>query len=259
MPRKELKNKPLVEAILEMKWTLLEKQTLGFQFDPHYHLLLGRFSERLQKDYQTHEPLPASQIPDNMAPHIVQHRFRVAANEWPLVQIGPGIMSLNDTIKYTWPDFQERCKKAVSQIFDAHPARNDFRIQDITLRYIDAVAFDYNTNNIIDFIGNKLKIKVAFPDNLFQDTKVKKDPSIYSWQASFQNEKPKGMVTLRFSTGQHDGTPSLVWETLVQSSGTNLPAMPDGFSQWLDDAHNVTDDWFFKLIEGELERRFSGE
>jgi uncharacterized protein (TIGR04255 family) len=35
--------------------------------------------------------------------------------------------------------------------------------------------------------------------------------------------------------------------------------MPNDFEKWLDAAHAVTDDWFFKLIDGELERRFSGD
>jgi uncharacterized protein (TIGR04255 family) len=35
--------------------------------------------------------------------------------------------------------------------------------------------------------------------------------------------------------------------------------MPKGFANWIDAAHAITDDWFFKLIEGELERRFSGD
>jgi hypothetical protein len=43
------------------------------------------------------------------------------------------------------------------------------------------------------------------------------------------------------------------------SAGDDLPAMPDGFPAWLDSAHNITSDWFFKLIEGELEKRFDGE
>ncbi|WP_242529248.1 hypothetical protein [Methylacidimicrobium sp. B4] len=48
------------------------------------------------------------------------------------------------------------------------------------------------------------------------------------------------------------------------ASGTDgrrdrTPSIPDGFSRWLDKAHDLTDDWFFKLIEGELESTFSAE
>lgn len=259
MPRKDLKNKPLVEAILEFRWVLSAQQGPGIQTDPHYRLLLGRFSERAQTDYPFHEPLPTSQIPDGMVAHIVQHRFRVSEGAWPLVQIGPGIITVNDTAGYTWTDFQKRCERAVSQLFDAHPARADFRVQDLTLRYIDAVAFDFNTESIFAFLQGKMKTTVALPDSLFNDTKVRQNPSAFNWQASFIHDDPGGIVTIRFATGQRENTPSLIWETLVQSTGEHLPTLPDQFAQWLDAAHDITDDWFFKLIEGELERRFSGD
>ena len=52
---------------------------------------------------------------------------------------------------------------------------------------------------------------------------------------------------------------AMVWETTVESAGDNLPKMPEGFASWINAAHELTDDWFFKMIEGELERRFAGE
>jgi len=33
--------------------------------------------------------------------------------------------------------------------------------------------------------------------------------------------------------------------------------MPKAFDTWLATAHEVIDDWFFKLIAGDLEGRFS--
>ncbi|QSR84676.1 TIGR04255 family protein [Methylacidimicrobium sp. B4] len=85
MPRKELKNKPLVEVILELRWIL---PAAGMGGDPDYHLLLGRFSERVESAYPFHEMLPTAQIPDAMAIQVVQHRFRTGKDRWPLVQMG---------------------------------------------------------------------------------------------------------------------------------------------------------------------------
>jgi hypothetical protein len=41
--------------------------------------------------------------------------------------------------------------------------------------------------------------------------------------------------------------------------GPDLPKMPEGFEAWLDHAYTLVNDWFFKMIEGDLHRRFSGE
>ena len=113
MNGKELKNKPLVEAILEFKWELPAQTTSGIETDPHYRLLLGRFSEKMESDYPFHEPLPTSQIPDAMAVHMAQHRFRASEGGWP--------------------------------------AKGEFKVQDLTLRYIDAV-------------DHKMKTSVSLPE-----------------------------------------------------------------------------------------------
>jgi uncharacterized protein (TIGR04255 family) len=84
-------------------------------------------------------------------------------------------------------------------------------------------------------------------------------PSKLNWQVSFPLSNPAGNVTLRFATGQRGGNPAFLWETIVSSTRAELPGMPEEFAQWLEAAHSVTHDWFFKLIAGELERRFSSE
>ncbi len=259
MSTKILKHKPLIEAILELRWALSESAVAGMQGDPHYRLLLGRFSERVQSKYQHHEALPTAQFPDEMVSYNVQHQFRVAKAGWPLLQIGPGIMTVNDTDSYTWPDFLSRCTEAVSHLYDSHPSRAEFKLQELTLRYIDAIEFDYVNNNIFDFLRSKLKTQVMLPNSLFEGTDINKNPAAFNWQASFAHNKPAGTVTVRFAAGQKLGSPALIWETLVQSTGDQIPAFPSEFPQWLKDSHVITDDWFFKLIEGELERRFTGE
>ena len=68
MSRKDLKNKPLVEAILEIRWHLVQPpvtvqgpaQMMLPAADPHYRLLLGRLFDRLQKEYPVHEQLPTA-------------------------------------------------------------------------------------------------------------------------------------------------------------------------------------------------------
>lgn len=263
MPRKDLKNKPLVEAILEVRWRIpgqpAGQPAPGVEGDPHYRFLLGRFSERVQKKYPFHEPLPTASIPDVMVPYMPQHRFRVKDTGWPLLQMGPGIMTVNDTEGYTWTDFNKRCQDAVSLLLDAHPSPSEFKVQNVTLRYIDAVSFDYGANDVFQFLKDKMKITLGFPESLFEGTHVAPNPTRFSWQTSFANKEPDGTVTITFGTGLKGGSPVMMWETIIQSEGQELPDLRAGFSKWLSLAHDITDDWFFKLIDGELERRFSSE
>ncbi len=256
MPRKELKNKPLVEVILELKWAL---PAPGMGGDPDYQLLLGRFSERVESVYPFHEPLPTAQMPDVMAAQMVQHRFRTGKGGWPLVQMGPGIMTVNATDGYQWDDFRNRCEQAVKALLDAHPAKQKFAVQDLALHYINAVEVDFRRESVFQFLAEKMKTKISLPDRLFDGGRVIGNPAAFHWQASFPHDGPGGTVTLRFAIGQRSGRPALIWETLVQVARDRMPSIPDGFSRWLGKAHDLTDDWFFKLIEGELESTFSAE
>ena len=265
MSRKDLKNKPLIEAILEIKWYLTRPdkvpglaQMLMPAVDPHYRLLLGRLFDRFQKDYPVHEQLPTATLPDEIVGQFVQHRFRVAKDEWPLVQVGPGVFTVNDTQHYTWSDFQQRANQAVARLYDAHPNVSELRVQSLALRYIDAVEYNYEEEDAFEFLREKLKVATNLPPSLFGETGVENRPKSFSWQATFQCSKPSGSVHVSFATGRKEDKPAIVWETTVQSAGNELPLMPDGFASWLNAAHEITDDWFFKLIEGELERRFEG-
>jgi len=258
MPSRILKNKPLVESILEVKWRLTSPAP-GVQLDPHYKLLLGRLYDRLSADYPEHEQLPSAMIPDEMSAYVVQHRFRHAAKDWPLIQVGPGILTLNDTAKYKWEDFRSRATTAIEKLCDVYPRPEQLIVESLLLRYIDAVEFNHPNEDVFQFLQQKMKVAISLPGSLFEGNAVQHTPSHFSWQSAFRCDNPQGMVTVRFATGQKEARPALVWETIVHTADQAVPKLPDGFGSWIDAAHAITDDWFFKLIEGELERRFSGE
>ncbi len=104
MAEEPLRNPPLVEALVEVRWELVEKAP-GVHFDPHYQFLLGTFRESLNEEYPFHEPLPTSALPDEITGGQVKHRFRAAKDAWPLVQIGPGIMTVNETEIFSTSQF----------------------------------------------------------------------------------------------------------------------------------------------------------
>src|SRR5437660_1110055 len=89
MTHKHLKNKPLVEAHVEIEWALQE-QAQGIKTDPYYKMALGRFYERIMNEYPEHETLAAAKFPETMVYHTAQHLFRVARGRWPAIQMGPG-------------------------------------------------------------------------------------------------------------------------------------------------------------------------
>jgi uncharacterized protein (TIGR04255 family) len=213
----------------------------------------------VSNDYPEHEQLPAAVLPDELVGHVVQHRFRTAPNDWPLIQVGPGILTVNDTDKYIWPDFRARCVSAVATLFQAHPKPVDLRAANVQLRYIDAIDFDYTSRNVFDFLQEKMKVRMGLPENLFSTGTIASKPSTFGWQSSFHCTSPPSIVSVKFASGHKDDQPALLWETIVEAQNKDVPALPGGFENWLEEAHAITHEWFFKLIEGDLERRFRGE
>lgn len=256
MTRKILKNKPLVEAIFELRWELQEPAP-GMKTDPHYKIIVGRIYDKVSNEYPFHEQLPTASMPDEIAGYVVQHRFRKGKDKWPLIQIGPGIITVNDTEGYLWEDFEKRIIHSVNTLFEAYPdAKNNLIFNSVLLRYIDAIAFDFDKENIFNFLKEQMKTSINFYLKLFEGTGVKEQPLGFDLRASFVSTKPKGAVNLRFVRGKIKESDALIWETAVQSTSDDVPKNQDGIANWIKEAHDLTDDWFFKIIEGELLRRF---
>lgn len=256
MSRRILKNKPLVEAIFELRWELKDLEP-GRKIDPHYKILIGSIYEKIKDEYSFHEQLLSATIPDELIPYGVQHRFRKGKNQWPLIQIGPGIVTLNDTEDYTWDDFERRIFKVVDTIFGVYPISEELAIKELILRYIDAIDFDFNRDSIFDFLKENMKITIDVNQELFNDTGVSDLPSELNLNFAFPSKRPEGIMHLRLMRGKREGKDALIWEIIFQSIGEDAPKNKDQIIAWANEAHELTVyTWFFKIIEGNLERRF---
>ncbi len=256
MERKILKNKPLVEAIFEVKWELQELAQ-GMRIDPHYKILIGRIYDRVKNEYPFHEQLPTATMPDEITGYVVQHRFRKDKDKWPLIQMGPGIITLNDTEGYIWEDLESRIRNLLDVIYEAYPdSESNLKINGLLLRYIDAVDFNYEKEILFDFLKKKLKVSIQIHEGLFKETGVNYLPLNVDLRLTFPSIKPKGVAHLRFVRGKRKNVDALIWETMVQSSGDDVPNNKEEIVAWVENAHLLTDDWFFKMIEGELLGRF---
>jgi len=256
MSSQQLSKAPLVEAILEIRWKLIE-QSPGVSIDPKYKVLVGRLYDRLEATYPVHEPLPTASMPDEMLGYVVQHRFRSAEHQWPLVQVGPGVVTLNETENYTWDDFEKRSHQLLNHLFEAYPdAPNSLTITSLQLRYIDAIFFDFDHDDIFAFMADQLQINLNFPPKIFQNSPLHSRPTGFNALFAFPITDPNGVIRLRFARGKRMERDALIWETVVQSDEANVPEMPSGFQTWLAAAHTLTHNLFFKLIEGPLEKSF---
>lgn len=255
--RKVLKNKPLVEAIFELHWELQGKAPSGEKIDPDHRRFLARMEEDVIKNYPKYRLLPAADIPERLVPYVVQHQFWTAENTWPVIQVGPGIVTLNDTAGYDWLDFKDRISYLVKLLFEVHPGSSDFRFRRILLRYINAVEFDYDKTNITTFLNDKMGVVVDTAQIMPQDSRVATTPYSLNLTSVFRSQQPKGIMELNIKHGKRQGNDALLWQLTNYAIDDDVPGpTQEGIVAWAEEAHSLIYDLFSNLIAGDLLKEF---
>lgn len=255
----ELSNKPLVEAIFELRWDLVSSALTSSARDPGFKILFGRFYDRVKDRYPALIELPSSQMPEEMMPYVVRHQFQTANETWPLLQIGPGILTANDTSGYTWPRFKDNLAHALDATFSSYPSDiHQFRPVQVVLRYINAIPLDPSRMNLIDYLSHNLHTNIAIASSLSNTVVNLAQPSDLNLNLTFPLQTPSGSCGLSFSTGKTGDEPALVWQLDAQVIGADVPVEQGNLLEWLDAAHSVIETWFERLSEGDLLTSFRG-
>jgi uncharacterized protein (TIGR04255 family) len=190
----DLPNKPLGEAIFELRWPLTPRADGMAQHDPGFRILLGRYYDRLRDDYPHVENLQVSQLPEDMTPYIVHHQFRPAKGGWPLTQIGPGILTVNDTEGYTWGSFRPRISKALRALFESYPVD----IQQLVpiraqLTYINGLLFDATKESFTHFLRDYLHVTITIDQKLFEEPRRTDKLNSLDFTVSFTLDELPGL------------------------------------------------------------------
>lgn len=265
-----LENAPLVESVFELHWELrpwtgdvnfqipLPMGASPLQFDPNYRFVFARLSERLASQYPTYVPLPQANLPDAMVPHLVQHRFQMrAGSRVPIVQIGPGVLTVNHGSDYSWDEFKGRIRNVLELFYDSYPSPELLSIERVSLKYIDAFPFDYEVNDPVDFMQKNLSVGIELPTGAFGDS-VTKNANNVNFQVSFNANAPEGVFTSNCATGVLDNQKSLFWQLWLTSLNPKIDFHSES-DAWLDSAHDVIERWFFESLSGDLRRELLNE
>lgn len=265
----KLESNPLLEAWLEIRWQLESGVVSGFMRDAGFPFALGTFYVSVRDQFKYREDLEASHAPQEMFPYVVRHRFRPGEDEWPLLQLGPGVGTVNFTSPYTWGDFKETALYLREKLLAAY-SETELKMQMVALRYRNGVQFEYLSSNILDFLKHNLNTSVTLPIHIPGSGSSVTWPTSMNIVLSFDLLEPGGTGTLRFATGikrqkhpetgQETENEMLIWQLEVESRDDDAPKLSkeDEFTQWLTSAHNVIHEWFFSLIEGPLYSMYKG-
>jgi uncharacterized protein (TIGR04255 family) len=255
----ELPNSPLLETIFELRWEIEADQQAQRMRDPSYPMMYGRIYEHLRKELPFIEDLPTTQAHPDTTPFVPRHRMRKDANAYPLVQMGPGILTINHAKGYSWSQFEALIKKTVGLIIELFPKEKmALNFVKAELRYVNGIHFDMAKENALAFLHEKLHIHVEPDPEILSRNGLDERPNNVGMNLSYVLSKPAGFLGFSANLGQVEGKPAYVLQTAVQSFGEVTPNDAEQFATWLEGAHEAAENCFQVFCKGTLMSQFSG-
>ena len=260
----QLQNPPLIEALLEIKWVLQKKGPDTFE-DPGYKLASGRLFDRVKEKFGFVKNLPITFIPEELTAYAVRNQFRSEENGWPLVQIGPGVATVNIAPPYSWSKFKSSVNFFIPRLYNSYigvvPGEPDYKLQlnSAIIRYINGIEYEWESGNTLEFLRDYLHTDIKLPSKL-NAVSQETAPANLSFQIGYPVSEPKGQIIIRFSTGTVGQVKGIVLELLFHSNGNDSPQINNVelFMNWLTESHKIIEESFFSLIEGKLHSKFKG-
>jgi len=250
---------PLVEAIFELHWELQGDKQTGRLRDPSYPMMYGQLYERLKKEFPYTEDLPSIQLHPEASPYVVRHRIRKEKMGHPLIQIGPGVATVNSAGGYSWSEFCRHSALLAQSISELYPVgAAPLNFTKCELRYVNGVLLDDPKENPLAFLAEKLHIRVEMDPDLFIMNQMTDIPHTAHFTVAYPLRKPVGNLGVSAHLGQMDGKPGYLFQTQVLSVGEWAPTERKGFDAWLSDAHEAAINCFMALSKGALMDKYCG-
>jgi len=240
----KLSNAPLVEVIFELRWDIISKpEIIDFQY------LHGDLYSFLREKYPFREILIHPEIPHEAMIGMPIFRFRVSSGEYPLIQIGPGLVSFN-TIdnKYSWEEFSNEISNIVDILYKIYP-----KLQTLTfspaLTYINFFEYDKEKVTAVEFINSNLQLSIS--ENFIFQNNINLD----GVNLNLNYKKANDILSLILNDGKinNDKTGIILQTKLI---GEKNIYTKNEFLIWLASSHEFSSDIFKSLTKGELYTSF---
>jgi uncharacterized protein (TIGR04255 family) len=236
-----LPNAPLIEVIFELRWNPLSVDDQYLHGDL-YPLINSKYPYREVTNQIIPGPIPISGI---------IHRFRVAQNDYPLVQVSQGLITVN-TIdsKYSWNEY-EMWITDVLEKFDSISPLNKRQSVRLALHYIDLIKFDFDNSDVYKFLSERLHINIS--QSFYKPETTSKNIGLVWF---FENQL--GALTIGINRGQNQAGDNGIGIQSVLNSNEIKPEIEE-IKTWLKSAHIVMSKLFKNMTEGQLQHDFSSK
>lgn len=251
-----LSKPPILEAIFEMRWDLAPVPNSQVRRDPAYPLMYGRLYDRFKKEYGIVEDLPAVQAHPDASPYVVRHRMRKTADKWPLIQVGPGVITVNEGKDYSYEKFRDEIVRIFEAFIDFYPVSiYPLTIVKTEMRFINGIEVSED-DQPLEFLSEKLHTKIELDQGLFAPNRILPKPEGITINMGFDIEQPKGKAILGIGSGEVMDKPAMLQQMLFHSIGENAPQDLGTLDPWLDSMHKIAKNWFETICRGDVMKSF---
>jgi uncharacterized protein (TIGR04255 family) len=157
-------NSPLIEVISEIRWKLLPISSIpDAEIDPFYSSSIEPFTKGAEAlGYGVVERLVPADVPIELVARQPVFRFRRNANEWPLLQLGPGVLTSNIVPPYQgWDEFRKSIASSVQLLRDCYPAADRvMQVDQLQLRYLNAFTERHTYSRGSTFLSDCLNVEL---------------------------------------------------------------------------------------------------
>jgi uncharacterized protein (TIGR04255 family) len=250
-----LKNSPIVELIAEIRWDINSHPVAGapsgtsMGIVPNPAELEAFFMRFIGPAHQAGYPQIERLVPSGFPLFAYQpvFRFRPQDGKGLLLQVGPGILTVNATPPYkTWDDFAPEIRKGLDALFAARDKfENECPFSSLSLRYIDAFNESMTQRlDIANFLSEIFNIKVLLPTAI---TKHARPGSVIKPSLQIQVPMPDDrMLSLGIGEGIANNQPAFVMDTTISLLQPTAPII-DEVMRELASARSVIHEMFFEF------------
>ncbi len=239
----KLPNAPLQEVIFELLWEM-NYDNSGYPVDLDFEFAQGIFAQKIEKEFPVRKRTLPEGAPLRIYPKPI-HQFWKGENIWPVIQIGPGILTVNDVEQnYIWKEYKKLITKAVKILTEAY--NKELKYIKIGLKYIDAVEigdrdylsfindhFDINFTNNFDHTGEIINIKI---------------------NETFSIENVGNLDILISSGVSKNNKHAVIWQSNISN---NEKLTGQNIITWLESAHQIVSDHFKKIVKDSFYASFT--
>jgi uncharacterized protein (TIGR04255 family) len=232
---KKLPKAPLQEVVFELLWEI-GADAYGNPIDHNFEMAQGVFRSSIIRDFPVQKRTIPENAPFKVYPKAV-HQFWKEESVWPVVQLGPGILAVNDTEKnYEWENSFFPLIRDTMEVLEKSYEESLTYIN-ASLRYIDAVTLP--DSNALSFINENFNI------NISNDFEPDGELNQFSLSQSFSLQDQTQLSVIVSNGIDKFDKPAVIWQTYIFSLKRRKK---EEVVQWLNYAHQTASDTFKKTI-----------